>query len=415
MSETADAVIVGGGVIGTSIAYYLARKGYGNIVLLERDSLASGSTGRSVATIDFVTLHPEAVELYARSSTFFSHCDELLGAECGFVETGSIIAAGPDKMGVLINAVRLLSDAGVEVESLSLDALARLEPMVSVDGLAAASYAPHAGYADPVLTTQAFAGAAKRLGVQIRQGQTVTGIQHLGNRNYTVETANGVPGDGVPGDGVRADGGHAYHSIESPTVIVAAGAWSTGLLQTIGINLDMQPVRHPVVCLRRPEDFGPAHHSLLDLTTGIYARPEGSDLTLAGSIDPHVGYDPTSPDDILDTVEDDYVFWTMERLVHRYPTLSASEICRGWAGVMTVTPDWQPIIGNWADKPGLYCAAGFSGRGFQISPSVGDLLASLVVGEEKAAAYLEPFSPSRFAAGQTAQSGKINDGCGLMG
>ena len=405
MSETADAVIVGGGVIGTSIAYYLARKGYGNIVLLERESLASGSTGRSVATIDFVTLHPEAVELYARSSTFFDHCDELLGAECGFVETGSIIAAGPDKKEALINAVQLLSEAGVEVESLSLDALARLEPRLSVDELAAASYAPRAGYADPVLTTQAFAGAAKRLGVQIRQGQTVTGIQHLGYRNYTVKMANAVPGDGV-----RAD-----HSIESPTVIVAAGAWSAGLLRTLGINLDMQPVRHPVVCLRRPEDFGTAHHSLLDLTAGIYARPEGSDLTLAGSIDPHVGYDPTTPDDILDTVEDEYVLWTMERLVLRYPTLSASEICKGWAGVMTVTPDWQPIVGNWADKPGLYCAAGFSGRGFQISPSVGDLLASLVTGEEKAAVYLEPFSPSRFAAGQTAQSGKINDGYGLMG
>jgi glycine/D-amino acid oxidase-like deaminating enzyme len=342
-----------------------------------------------------MTLHPSAVDLYARSSAFFRQCDELLDAECGFVETGSIILAGPEKEDVLLKAVQFMAAAGVKVDSLTLDELARLEPAADLDGLTAASYAPHAGYADPVLTTQAFAGAAKRFGVQIQQGQTVTGLILKGRRITGVETTGGF--------------------IETPVVIVAAGAWSGEILRPIGIELAVQPVRHPVVCLRRPEGFGPPHHSLLDLMTGIYARPEAGELSLAGSIDHQIGYDPTNPDGGMGYVEDDYILWTMERLLHRYPALYASELCKGWAGVMTISPDWQPIIGGWPDVPGLYSATGFSGRGFQISPSAGDLLAGLVTGDDSAAALLEPFSPSRFEEGLLMPANWEGKTFGLLG
>lgn len=395
MSETADALIIGGGVIGASIAYHLARRRYGRVLLLERDSLGSGSTGRSVATVDFMTLHSSAVELYARSSAFFRQCDELMDAECGFVETGSIILAGPEKEDALLRAVQFMAAAGVKVLSLTLDELALLEPRASLEGVTAASYAPHAGYADPVLTTQAFAGAASRLGVHIRQGQAAIRLRLKGRRITGVDTTDGF--------------------IEAPVVIVAAGAWSGELLHPIGIEIDLQPVRHPVVCLRRPEDFSPPHHSLLDLTTGIYARPEAGELSLAGSIDPGVGYNPTNPDDGTEYVEDDYLIWTMERLVLRYPSLSASVLCKGWAGVMTIAPDWQPIIGGWPDRQGLYCAAGFSGRGFQISPSVGDLLAGLITGDDAADGHLKPFSPSRFAEGRHSRTDQVVETYGLLG
>jgi sarcosine oxidase subunit beta len=395
MSETADAVIIGGGVIGVSIAYYLARRQFGRIVLLERDSLGGVSTGRSVASIDLLTLHPQSTVLYALSDAFFRRCDELLGEECGLVETGSIVLAGPEQEDELLAAVKHMQAAGVDVQSLSMETLSSLEPMAVLNDVAAASYIPQAGYADPVLMTQALAGAARRMGVDIRQGREVTGLRRMGKRITGVDTESG--------------------SIETRVVIVAAGAWSGELLRTVGIELGLQPVRHPVVCLRRPPDFGPSHHSLLDLTSGIYARPESGGLTLLGSIDPHVGYDPIDPDDGAGYVHDDYIFWTMERLTSRYPALAESELCKGWAGIMTISLDWQPVIGDWLDFPGLYCATGFSGRGFQIGPSSGDLLAGLITGDSTAAGHLAPFNPSRFADGRLSHPNKESERFGLLG
>ena len=395
MTETADAVIIGGGVIGVSVAYHLAKREFGHIVLLERDSLAQGSTGRSVATIDLLTLQAEAAELFARSAAFFQRFDDILGTDCGYVETGSIILAGSGQEDELLAAVRHMQAAGAGVNTLTADALALLEPMADLSGVSAATYAAQGGYADPVLTTQAFAAAARRLGVNVHQGRTVTGFRRQGKQISGVETETGL--------------------IETPLVIIAAGAWSIDLLRFFQIKIDLQPVLHPVVCLRRPADFGPAHHSLLDLTTGIYARPERGGLTLLGSINPQVGHDPADPDLWESYVSDDYILWTMERLVGRYPALAQSTLCKGWCGIMTISPDWQPVIGQWPDRPGLYCATGFSGRGFQISPATGDLLAGLICGDEEAATLLAPFTPTRLAGGRLLRTGEREKAYGLLG
>lgn len=377
MQETAEIVIVGGGVIGVSIAYHLAQRQAGRIILLERDSLASGSTGRSVATLDLLTLHPSAVDLFACSAAFFSRCDELLGAPCGFEQTGSIVLAGTEQEDALAAAVSRMRSAGIDVLPVELDELSTLEPGLALDGVNAASFAAEAGYLDPALTTQAFAGAARKLGVDIRQGQTVTGLLSENGRIRGAATAEGP--------------------IKAPVVVVAAGAWSTQLLPTEELHFPLQPVQHPVVCIHRPPGFVPAHHGLLDLTTGIYARPETGGLTLVGSIDPDVGYDRVSTDVGHGYVHDDYIMWCMERLIQRYPALEASELRDGWSGIMAIMPDWQPVIGAWPDYSGLYTAVGFSGRGFQISPAVGKFLAELIVGEHGESRQLAPFSASRFA------------------
>ncbi|MBT7073386.1 MAG: FAD-binding oxidoreductase [Anaerolineae bacterium] len=396
MTESVDILIIGGGVMGTSIAYHLAQRQLGKILLLEKDSLASGSTGHSVASIDLLTFRPPATELYARSFKFFQNFKETLGEGCGFTQTGSLIIAGKEEKIALRDAVERGQRTGLKVELLnSFAEFNALEPSATSEKIAAVSYAPQAGYADPVLTTQAFAKAAQQMGVDIQSGRKVIGLRNKGGRITGVETERGF--------------------IPASVIIIAAGPWSGRLLTPLGIKIGFQTVRHPVACLRRPDDFGTAHYSILDLVNGIYARPDNGSLSLFGSIDTNVGYDPVDPDDNHGGVPNEYTLWAAERLVRRYPKLETSALRKGWSGILTISPDWQPVIGAVEDFSSLYCATGFSGQGFQISPAVGDLLAGQIAGEYEAIQLLTPFRPSRFVDGQRISFSHESISLGLSG
>jgi sarcosine oxidase subunit beta len=385
-AETADIVIVGGGVIGTSIAFFLAQRRPGRIIVLERDTLGSGSTGRSVASIDLFALQPAAVELEARSHRIFAHFSELTGGVCGLVTTGFALLAGSETADGLPKAVAMMEAAGVETQLLSPALFGELDPGADVSDLAAVAYVPAGGYGDPMLTTNAFAAAARKFGVTIEQGRSVVGLSLNGEVVTGVETSAGP--------------------IAAPVVVCAAGPWTGRLLRQLGLDdLGLTPIRHPAVALHNLANEGGPRLSLLDLPHRIYARPESGGLTLAGSIDPVAGYDFAEPEDAFGRVPPDYTLWTMERLVQRYPALETSELRPGWSGPMALSPDWQPLLGAHPELSGLYCAAGFSGQGFKISPAVGDLMAGLVTGEAEAAELLTPFRPTRFAEGQPLAAG----------
>jgi sarcosine oxidase subunit beta len=376
MKEIADIVVVGGGVIGVSIAYHLAKHQLGEIILLERDSLGAGSTGRSVGSIDSFTLHPQGAELYARSFEFFQHCDEFLDGDCGFTQTGSVVMAGDQHADALREAVLQMQTVNLDVRMLDLIEFSAYEPSVDIEGLTALSFAPQAGYADPALTTQAFSKAARRMGVNIQIGRGVIGLRRAREHVIGVDTNVGP--------------------IDVPIVIIAAGPWSGRLLGSSGVGMAFRTMRHPVACLRRPSNFGTEHYSILDLVHGIYARPDSNNLSIFGSIDTKVGYDLADPDDDHGGVPSDYILWAADRFARRYPKLKDSMLCKGWSGMLSVSPDWQPVIGPIPGCYGLYCATGFSGHGFQISPAVGELLAGHIAGEEIMTQLLTPFQPLRF-------------------
>lgn len=381
LAETADVVIAGGGVIGVSLACYLARRKFGRIVLLERDTLGSGSTGRSVASLDLFSHQPAAITLQVRAYEIFAHFAELFGEECGLVTTGFAVLAGPEHAAGLRKAALLTAAAGVDMQLLSPAGFADLEPGAATADLALICHVPAGGYADPMVTLHALAGAARRAGVIIQQGRTMTGLQVENDQVTGVETNAGP--------------------IAAPIVVSAAGPWSGRLFKGFGLDdMGLFAGRHPVMAMQRPANFERPHLSILDLPQQIYARPEIGPVTLAGSIDPAMGYDPVEPEDDNGRVPEDYTLWVAERLVQRYPALEAGRLQRGWSGLMTISPDWQPVLGALPGVSGLYCATGFSGQGFKISPAVGDLMAGLIAGEAEAAKLLAPFRPSRFAEGQ---------------
>jgi len=379
--QTADAVIIGGGITGVSIAYYLAQRNLGRIVVLERETLGSGSTGRSVASIDLFSLQPAAIKLQYHAYEIFSHFEELIGDECGLVTTGFAALGGNEHLADLQKAAAITTAAGIETQLLTPTDFAALEPTANVEDLASICYVPAGGYGDPILTLNAYAAAARRAGVVIEQGNLATGLTHQSGYVTGVKTNS--------------------ETIAAPIVVCAAGPWTGQLLKSFGVNdLGLYAVRHPVIAMQGPEDADAPRFSILDLRNDTYARPETGGLTLAGSITPAVGYDLVKPEDKDEQLSAEYTLWTAERLVRRYPLLESGQLRRGWSGLMTISPDWQPVLGAIPELSGLYCAGGFSGQGFKLSPAAGDLMAGLLAEESEAIQLLAPFRPSRFAENQ---------------
>lgn len=381
MNDTADIVIIGGGVIGTSLAFHLARRGYGKIVLLEKETLGCGSSGLSVAAIDLFSLYPPAAELHARSIPWFKEFEERVGETCDYVKTGFAAIGGEGDVQAIQAAVKIGIEAGIDLRLCDPAEYGALDPGAEFHDISLVGYAPDGGYADPAMTTTSFANAAKRMGAEIRQGAEVIGIKREGGKISGVITNSG--------------------EIDAPEVVVAAGPWSGKILQWIDYeDPGLVPYRVPIAVVRRPADFEAAPLSIIDLINSIWTRPESGHLTLVGSVDRKYGYDKIAPDGNPGAVSDEYTFWSVERLVNRYPILERSEILPGWAGSILTVPDRQPLLGALPETPGFYFATGLSGQGFKISPAVGDLVAGLIAGEEEATELLVPFRPTRFAEGK---------------
>ncbi|HVC78950.1 MAG TPA: FAD-binding oxidoreductase [Chloroflexota bacterium] len=379
-----DIVIVGGGCMGASIAYHLALAGAGDITLLERGTLGSGTTGASSAIIRQHYGIPTLAAMAQRSLRIFQHFDELVGGEVGFRQTGLLIGARAEDFEAIGGAVAMQRDLGIDTRMVDRAELRALEPRMVIDDLVGACHEPEAGYADPVATTMAYSRAARAAGARIRENTPVEAL--------LVE-------DGVA-RGVRLAGGAV---LRASTVIVAANIWSVPLLRQVGIDLPVHGTRHPCLLLRQPADFGPQHAIFFDFTNGLYLKPEGANLTLAGTLDESeaLAADPTRVPS-GPTHEEAERFAT--RASRRFPALEQATLQSGYAGLYDVSEDWQPIIGPMLGISGLFGALGFSGHGFKLCPVVGELVADMVLGRETPGIDRDLFRADRFATGQLAPS-----------
>ena len=379
MSNTANIIVIGGGLYGSSIAYNLANNGAKNVTLLERGDICAGGTAKSCAIVrTHYSIKANLVHA-VESLKIFSHFNEIIGGDCGWHRTGYIILGPEEHRGPMLEVFRIQNEHGVDTEVLSPEQLREIHPLLQVNDVDVIGYDTLTGYCDPHLTTTSYANRAKDLGVTIHTNMPVTGLK-LNGAIKTAETSKG--------------------QFEAPVIILAAGPWTNAIVQTAGLEFPYEVSRHKVITLKIKQPYQTGWPIVKDLTTPdkIYFRPETGGVVLVGTGDHG---DPIEDADTLtDNVDLDHINRIANLMTHRMPAFAEAECTAGWTGPYDITPDWNPIVGPVPDIEGLYVATGFSGHGFKLAPTIGEGLAQSVLGLEPRVP-IDMYDISRFSEGKT--------------
>jgi len=397
VTDTADVVIVGGGIEGAAAAWALAQRGVTNIVLAERNTVGSGMTGKSSG---IVRCHYGVSSLAAMAATsleVFERPEQFFGADVtdiGFRQTGYVVGVGEVNVGSLRKSLTAQRAVGVQTEEIDHAEVATLWPFADLDPFAAFAYEARGGFGDAYQTAQAFAVSARAAGVRIRQGAAMTDLLLDGGRVTGVRLADGT-------------------EVSAGTVVIATGVWTRELLEPYGIDVPIRAVREQIVMVAPGVELGPVP-VFSDLVSLQYVRPEPGGQLLFGNSDlSHV--EEADPDDYPNRAGDDFIDVTVDRVGTRFPAFTNAAITGSYAGCYDVTPDWNPVISP-AGVDGLIVAAGFSGHGFKIAPAVGRLVADLVTDGRSADPRIPEtdFRLSRFAEDELLKSPYPYAGAGEM-
>jgi sarcosine oxidase subunit beta len=378
-----DVVVIGGGVVGCSVAWHLAALGAGRVVVLERRQVGAGTTAQSSGILRTHYSVPENVELARRSWAVFERLADYLGdpdAASGLVRCGYLIAApeGP-KLQALHDALAQQAAMGIEVRTLTPTEAAALLPIARFDDAALIGHEPEAGYADAYLVASSFARAARRRGVRIFEGVDALALRREGARVVGVETSQGF--------------------IVAGTVVSTQNIWARELEAWTGIAQPIAAERHRVLALQGPQAYTPAMPVFKDLASPglLYARSYGGGQMLVSEGLP--GDTMDTPDDRQGEVSMDLVAEIGAQVAERFPSFAEAGLASSWTGVYDVTPDWNPVLGPILGVPGLVVGHGFSGHGFKLSPAVGRVLAQAALGLPTDVP-LAPYALERFGAGR---------------
>lgn len=391
---TAEVVVVGGGIEGCSAAWALTRRGVTDVVVVERDTVGSGGTGKSSGVVRCHYGVSSLAAMATRSLEVFEHAHDLLGDGVGFHQSGYVVGVSAENAAALRASVADQRAVGVRTEDIDRSEVAALWPTADLDPFAAFAWEARGGYGDAYRTAQGFAGAARRAGARLCQGSTVTAITVDAGRVTGVTLADG-------------------HHIATGQVVLAAGPWSVPLLADHGIDLPITVHREQIVLVDPGRHLGPVP-VFSDLVSLQYLRPEGTGTLLVGNSDLSV-LEPADPDRYSDRASPDAVDTAVEKVATRLPGLPDAAVASTYAGCYDVTPDFNPVISE-TPVDGLVVAAGFSGHGFKIAPAVGTLIADLVLDHKSSDADIpaDDFRWSRFAEGEPLTSPHPYVGAGQM-
>jgi sarcosine oxidase subunit beta len=352
----ASVVIIGGGVMGLSTAYHLARRGVRDVVLLDKDALGSGSTCKAAGGVRAQFSDPVNITLGARSLETFRDFGVLFGQEIDLREVGYLfLLSSPEDVSAFEANVALQNDLGIPSRMIGVDEARRLSPLISTDGLLAAAYSPTDGHCTPESVVLGYASAARREGATLLSHCAATGIDVRDGRIVAVRTVAGP--------------------IETDTVICAAGAWSAEVGSWVGVDLPVTPLRRQILVTEPVPGLDPHTPFTIDFDTSFYFHGEGKGILLGMS-------DPDETPGFRLTQSDAWLPRLGEAIERRAPALTEIGIAGGWAGLYEMTPDHNALIGRADTVENFLYATGFSGHGFLMGPAVGELIRDLYLGEE---------------------------------
>ncbi|WP_199730649.1 NAD(P)/FAD-dependent oxidoreductase [Amycolatopsis panacis] len=372
LPERASVVVIGGGVIGTSIAFHLAEVGVPDVVLLERGTLGGGSTCRAAGGVRTQFSDELNIALGARSLEGFTRFGERPGQEIDLHQVGYLfLLSDPEHVTAFERDVALQNELGIGSRMISVDEARRRSPLIDTEGVLAAAFSPDDGHCTPESVVLGYAAGARRHGAVLRTETEVLGLECRGDRVRAAVTEHGT--------------------ISADTVVCAAGAWSAAVGEMAGVDLPVQPVRRQVMFTEAMPDLPPAVPFTIDFATSFYFHAEGRGLLL-GMSDPE-----QEPGFHLD-YSDEWLPRLGAAIGRRAPSLLEVGLTPGWAGLYEVTPDHNALLGRAVETSNFLYATGFSGHGFLQAPAVGEIVRDLCL-EREPFLDVRPLSVQRFEPG----------------
>jgi sarcosine oxidase subunit beta len=369
LPQRAEVVVVGGGAVGTSIAFHLAEEGV-DVCLLERDALSSGSTSRAAGGVRTQFSDPLNIAIGLRGVEAFSRFAERPGGEIDFKQVGYLFLLDREEdVELFERSVALQNELGVPSRVVTPADAAELSPLAGLDGVLAGTYCPLDGHASPEAVAQGYAAGARAHGATIVTGCAARAVE--------VE------------DGEVAGVSTTLGTIETSVVACAAGVWSPELARTAGVDLSVEPVFREVVTTAPAPDLPDRIPLTVDFTTGFYFHREGPGLLIGmADRDQPPGFDaPTDPD---------WLEHVIEVAARRAPAFLDMGVAHGWKGYYEISPDHNGLVGEAHEVSRFLYATGFSGHGFMQAPAVGEIVRDLVLGRDPFV-DVTPLSAERFA------------------
>ncbi len=378
---TAEAVIVGAGIMGCAIAHALAERGLTDVVVLERDAIGRGATADAAGGIRQQFSTETNVRLATYSVRVWETFAERFGVDIGLRQQGYLfLLTDPAEEPVFRRNLALQQGLGVPARWVTPAEIAELNPFIELDDVLGGTFCPEDGWADTSAATMGFAQAARRLGVAIEEETPVTGIGVEAGRVWGVSTPRG--------------------EIAAPTVILCAGPQTRQVGAMAGVDLPIDPYRRMSFITEPFDRLPPSLPMTIEFTTGLYVHPESRGFLFGMA-------NRAEPSTFDKTVDEGWMLTTVEALVARVPAFEEASVMRGWAGFYEITPDDNPLLGDVGEPAGLLVAAGFSGHGFMQGPAIGACIAELICDGAAKTVDIAPFRPTRFAEGALAQEHNV--------